>query len=50
MDILEYLSLQTFKQDYLVTAIMLFGESEVYTAIAFGIVIADDIGIKINIQ
>lgn len=50
MDILDHLSLQPFKQDYLMTAIMLFGESEVYSAICMGIVISDGFGVKINFQ
>lgn len=50
MDIIDWLLLSPFKQDYLDSAIMLFGESEVYAAICMGILIADEIGVKINVQ
>lgn len=50
MDLIDYLLIQNFRHDYLFTAIILFGEAEVYTAIAMGIVIADDVEIKLNIQ
>lgn len=50
MDILDFLLLDPFKHDYLDSMICLCGEDEVYASIAMGIVIADDIGIKINLQ
>jgi len=50
MDIIDWLLLNPFKHDYLDSAIMLFGEDEVYSAVCMGILIADDIMIKINLQ
>jgi len=50
MNIIDWLITDPFKHDFLLIAIILFGEDEVYAAINMGIVLADDIEIKINIQ
>jgi len=50
MHIIDWLLLDPFKHDFLFTAIILFGEDEVNTAISMGIVVADELEIKINIQ
>lgn len=50
MGIIDWLLLDPFKHDFLINAIVLFGEDEVYYAVSLGILMTDGIEIRINVQ
>jgi hypothetical protein len=50
MNIIDWLLLDPFHYDSIFTLIVMFGEEAVYEAINTGIVVVDDVAVRINIQ
>lgn len=50
MNIIDWLLLDPFKHDLLFTAIVMFGEDHINDAINMGLIVADGINVRINVQ